>query len=146
MRRGEEHQMLHDLSDIYEKGGLTDWEQTFIEAISDQLDRGAILTDKQRKKLADIYEEKVTRQPMALMTDFRAADLSRVTNGYLIRQGFVPCETNPDTGGLSRTTDPAHALAVFTITGKGFESRHVCRECALTFYTHRPIKEGVIWS
>lgn len=50
MRRGEEHQMLYDLSDIYEKGGLTDWEQSFIESLSDQIDRGAILTDKQRRK------------------------------------------------------------------------------------------------
>lgn len=68
------------------------------------------------------------------------------TNGELIRQGLIPCEVNPDTGGLSRTGDPAHALAVFTITGKGFESRHVCRECALKFYSNRPIKEGVLWS
>lgn len=59
MRRGEERQMLHDLSDIYEKGGLSDWEQAFIESLSDQLDRGATLTDKQRRKLADIYEERV---------------------------------------------------------------------------------------
>lgn len=74
------------------------------------------------------------------------ANIERVPNGYLIRCGLVPCETNPDTGGLSRTGDPAHALAVFTITGKGFESRHVCRGCVLAFYANRPIKEGVIWS
>lgn len=69
-----------------------------------------------------------------------------VTNGRLIRQGLVPCEVNPRTGGISRTGDPAHALAVFTISGRGFESRHVCRECAMEFYANRPIKEGIHWS
>lgn len=59
MRRGEETSMLHELSDVYEKGGLSDWEQSFIESLSDQIDRGAILTDKQRRKLADIYEERI---------------------------------------------------------------------------------------
>ncbi len=68
------------------------------------------------------------------------------TNGHLIHQGLVPCETNPDTGGLSHTGDRAHALAAFTVTGKGFESRHVCRECAIKFHMQRRIKEGVIWS
>lgn len=69
-----------------------------------------------------------------------------VTNGWLIRHGHVPCESNPKTGGLSRTGDPAHALAEVTVSGRGFELRHVCRECAKDFYAHRPTKEGVIWS
>lgn len=67
-------------------------------------------------------------------------------NRDLIRLGLVPCETDPDTGGLSRTGDPAHALATWTVTGKGYESRHVCEECAAEFHSQRPIKEGVIWS
>lgn len=70
----------------------------------------------------------------------------RATNGELIRRDLIPCEVNPRTGGLSRTSDPAHALAVFTISGKGFGLRHVCRGCAMEFYSRRPIREGIHWS
>jgi hypothetical protein len=51
------------------------------------------------------------------------------TNGEAIRAGFVPCETSPVYGGLSRTVHPFHGVAEVTVGSRG-ERRHVCRDCA----------------
>lgn len=57
MRTGEESRVLSEVQDAYDD--LSEWEQSFVESIDDQLSRGQSLTEKQRAKLMAIYEEKV---------------------------------------------------------------------------------------
>lgn len=68
-----------------------------------------------------------------------------MTNGQAIRQGFVPCETNPETGGLSRTADVFHGRAVATVGLRKGEQRHVCLDCAQRFHKHLHHRPGVQW-
>lgn len=51
------------------------------------------------------------------------------SNGYAISKGVVPCETNPTTGKLSRTTEPFHARAEVTVGARVDQRRRVCVFC-----------------
>lgn len=64
------------------------------------------------------------------------------TNADAIRSGLIPCETNPDTGTLSRTADPFHALATYTV-GRSKPRRHVCNGCRLKYHSIQPFAERI---
>ena len=49
--------MLQELDSLGE--GITKWEQRFLEDITDFVDRGGKLNDDQKKKLEQIYGERV---------------------------------------------------------------------------------------
>jgi hypothetical protein len=57
MRKDEEGRLLSELVDIADR--LGQWEQEFVESISDQLDRTGRLTDRQREKLIEVHERRV---------------------------------------------------------------------------------------
>lgn len=67
------------------------------------------------------------------------------TNGEMIRQGVIPCETRPVTVGLARTGDPFHARAVLTVGQMKDGLRHVCEECALLYHRHQRQRAGILW-
>lgn len=71
--------------------------------------------------------------------------IGRYLNGDAIRKGLIPCETNPDTGGLSRTGQPFHAVAVLTAGSQKGNKRHVCAECADRFHRHQKQEGGILW-
>lgn len=50
---------INDLLDL--EDGLSDWELTFIESVNDQLDHGAVLTEKQTAKLHQIWARHLGR-------------------------------------------------------------------------------------
>lgn len=55
MSKHDEHvQMLKDCEDREEK--LTDWERSFISSLTEWVDKGHTLTDKQAKRLDEIWE------------------------------------------------------------------------------------------
>jgi hypothetical protein len=66
-------------------------------------------------------------------------------NSDALRNGFIPCETNPETGGLSRTVEPYHARATVTVGQMKGSLRHVCHDCAHTFHQHQKLRHGVSW-
>lgn len=49
--------MLNELESLGEK--ITQWEQRFLEDITDHVDRGGKLNEEQKKKLEQIYGERV---------------------------------------------------------------------------------------
>lgn len=69
-----------------------------------------------------------------------------MTNGEAIRKGSIPCETNPTTGDLSRTTEQFHARAVVTAGGRKGQLRHVCQRCAERHHGAQKHRAGVLWS
>lgn len=66
-------------------------------------------------------------------------------NSDAIRYGLVPCETNPDTGGLSRTGQSFHAVATITVGSVRGNKKHVCAECAERYHRHQKQAGGVLW-
>lgn len=72
-------------------------------------------------------------------------DRHEYLNADALRAGFIPCETNPETGGLSRTVHPYHAKACVTVGSQKGALRHVCLECAVTYHKHQERRIGVIW-
>lgn len=57
MRKNEEQQMLSEIADLT---NLNDRETGFVESLTDQLDNGrGELTERQRKKLVEVYERRV---------------------------------------------------------------------------------------
>lgn len=66
-------------------------------------------------------------------------------NSDAIAAGLTPCETEPERGALSRTTEPFHALAVLTVGSRKNELRHVCIECAHAFHRHQRQRAGILW-
>lgn len=57
MRRNEEARLLSELADVADK--LNDWESQFVESLSNQLDNGRTLSERQRDKLIEVYERRV---------------------------------------------------------------------------------------
>jgi hypothetical protein len=68
-----------------------------------------------------------------------------ITNGSAIRQGLIPCETNPATGGLSRTGEMFHARAAVTVGSQKANLRHVCDDCAARFHSYARQRSGILW-
>jgi hypothetical protein len=68
-----------------------------------------------------------------------------LTNGEMIRRGITPCETNDETGGLSKTKEPFHARALVTVGSMKTNLRHVCSECAAVFHRHQQQRAGILW-
>lgn len=68
-----------------------------------------------------------------------------ITNSTALKSGAVPCETNPKTGGLSRTGEIFHGEAVLTIGMLKGAKRHVCEYCAKTFHHLAKTVPGVVW-
>lgn len=66
-------------------------------------------------------------------------------NSHAIRAGYVPCETNPDSGGLSKTGHAFHAVAVVTVGSVKGNKRHVCAECADRYHRHQKQEGGIVW-
>lgn len=66
-------------------------------------------------------------------------------NSDAIQAGLIPCETNPRTGGLSRTLEPFHAQAAETVGTNKDGRRHVCTECAVKHHKHLRRRPGIIW-
>lgn len=66
-------------------------------------------------------------------------------NSNAIRAGAVPCETNPETGGLSRTLEAFHAVASLTVGQRKGEKRHVCEPCANKFHHLQQQARGIVW-
>jgi hypothetical protein len=68
-----------------------------------------------------------------------------MTNGGAIRAGFIPCESNPRTGTLSRTTEVFHGSAMLTVGQKSGNLRHVCTSCAQRFHASLKQRPGLIF-
>jgi len=68
-----------------------------------------------------------------------------LTNAVVIRQGKIPCETNPDNGSLSRLSDPFHRLATLTVGSQKGNKRHVCEDCQRHYHEHQKCVGGVMW-
>jgi len=66
-------------------------------------------------------------------------------NSDALRDGLIPCETEPRYGGLSRTTHPFHAGATVTVGSQRGNRRHVCEQCAERWHKHQAREEGVQW-
>lgn len=55
-----EANITHMLEELENLGhGLTAWEQQFLEQVMDDFDRDGALSDDQKRKLEEIYEERV---------------------------------------------------------------------------------------
>jgi hypothetical protein len=67
-------------------------------------------------------------------------------NADALRAGIVPCETDPASGGLSRTLEPFHAAAELTAGSQRGSLRHVCAGCARAHHQHLRQRPGVLWS
>ena len=63
MATKEQLQMIEDCE--ARESHLSDWERTFISTISDQLNRGKDLTDKQADKLNSIWQKLTDAYPSA---------------------------------------------------------------------------------
>lgn len=72
-------------------------------------------------------------------------DLTAPTNGQAIRNGLIPCETDPDTGHLSRTTWPFHAVATYTTGSARGGFRHVCAGCLERHHKGLRVRSGIRW-
>lgn len=48
------------------ESALTGWETNFIQSLSEQLDKGRVLTSKQMEKLSDVWERVTSTQPRSL--------------------------------------------------------------------------------
>lgn len=71
-----------------------------------------------------------------------------MTNAEALRAGITPCETNPLTGGLSRTVDEFHAAATITCGTKRIRTenlKHACVQCAKQYHTLMRQRDGVLW-
>lgn len=66
-------------------------------------------------------------------------------NSDAIRAGAIPCETNPSTGGLSRTLEAFHAVASLTVGQQKNGKRHVCANCAESWHQHQQQARGIVW-
>lgn len=66
-------------------------------------------------------------------------------NSDAIRAGLIPCETNPSTGGLSRTVEPFHVVATLTVGQQKNGKRHVCEPCAGKWHHLQQQARGVVW-
>lgn len=66
-------------------------------------------------------------------------------NSDVIRAGAIPCETDPWTGGLSRTLEAFHALAVLTVGQVKGSKRHVCINCADKWHGNQQQARGIVW-
>ena len=71
--------------------------------------------------------------------------MTAFTNATAIRQGMVPCETNPDTGKLSMLHEVFHAQAVTTTGSMKGSKRHVCESCADKHHGLQHHQRGVKW-
>lgn len=71
--------------------------------------------------------------------------MSSYRNADAIQAGYVPCETNPETGGLSRTGQPFHAVAKITVGQQRGNKRHVCPDCASHYHAIQKQVSGIVW-
>lgn len=67
-------------------------------------------------------------------------------NGDAIKAGIIPCETNPASGGLSRTTKEFHAPATLTVGSQKGNKRHVCKDCANKHHGAQKRVDGIQWN
>lgn len=66
-------------------------------------------------------------------------------NGDAIREGIIPCETNPETGALSRTGERFHGRATATVGSQKGNLRHACADCARRHHKLQKQRTGVLW-
>jgi len=67
------------------------------------------------------------------------------SNAWGARHDVIPCETNPQTGALSRQREAFHARATMTVGAEGTERRHVCEPCQKRWHRFNKIERGVTW-
>lgn len=70
---------------------------------------------------------------------------TNTTNADMIRNGYIPCETNPDSGNLSQLSDLFHAHAFITVGQQKGNLRHVCSFCARRHHSDQKQRHGIKW-